>query len=238
MFKGGLAGLHVFQVHRRPKVGVLSTGDEIVEPSTQKLAPGQIRDANRAMLVAACQQAGAEVLDLGIARDTEGHVEACLDKAVSQQVDVLITTGQHYPMLTRSIRLQSISLLCSLASCIHTAFAHSLMRCGLYLCERKGCCGTYSLAVAHRRGLNGGQGFHQASLGAARQGVLWQGEDEARQAPHLCHHPAPLLQVQLLCPPHLVHLALLPGMLVDPTRARITCMHDSAYAETELTERQ
>lgn len=95
MFKGGSAVLRVLQVHRRPKVGVLSTGDEVVEPSTQKLAPGQIRDANRAMLVAACQQAGAEVLDLGIARDTEGHVEACLDKALSQQLDVLITTGQH-----------------------------------------------------------------------------------------------------------------------------------------------
>lgn len=84
----------MLQVHKRPTVGVLSTGDEVVDPSTQHLEPGQIRDANRAMLVAASQQAGAQVLDLGIARDTEGHVEACLDKAVTQQVDVLITTGQ------------------------------------------------------------------------------------------------------------------------------------------------
>ena len=80
-------------MHGRPTVAVLSTGDEVVEPSTQQLQAGQIRDANRAMLVAASQQAGARVLDLGIARDTPGHVEACLQKAISQQVDVLITTG-------------------------------------------------------------------------------------------------------------------------------------------------
>ena len=64
-----------------------------MEPATQHLQPGQIRDANRAMLVAACKLAAAEVVDLGIARDTEGHVEACLEKAIKQQVDVLITTG-------------------------------------------------------------------------------------------------------------------------------------------------
>ena len=76
-----------------PRVAVLSTGDEVVEPSRQNLKPGQIRDANRAMLVAASQQAGAKVLDLGIARDTQGQVEACLKKAIQEQVDVLVTTG-------------------------------------------------------------------------------------------------------------------------------------------------
>lgn len=81
------------QVHSTPSVAVLSTGDEVVEPTTVKLAAGQIRDANRAMLVAASQQAGAKVVDLGIARDTEGHVKACLQKAINAQVDVLLTTG-------------------------------------------------------------------------------------------------------------------------------------------------
>ena len=84
----------VLQVHRTPVVALLSTGDEVVEPSTQHLQPGQIRDANRAMLVAACKVAGAQVVDLGIARDTEGHVQACLEKAINQQVDVLVTTGE------------------------------------------------------------------------------------------------------------------------------------------------
>lgn len=77
-----------------PAIAVLSTGDEVVEPATLHLEPGQIRDANRAMLVAACKQAGAQVMDLGIARDTEGHVEACLQKAIAARVDVLVTTGE------------------------------------------------------------------------------------------------------------------------------------------------
>ena len=45
------------------------------------------------MLVAAAKQAGAHVLDLGIARDTESHVQACLEKALAAHVDILVTTG-------------------------------------------------------------------------------------------------------------------------------------------------
>lgn len=83
----------MMQVFQRPKVAVLSTGDEVVEPSTQDLGPGQIRDANRSMLLAACSSAGAEAVDLGIARDTEGDTEACFARAVDQGADVLITSG-------------------------------------------------------------------------------------------------------------------------------------------------
>lgn len=85
--------LNNVQVYRRPKVAVLSTGDEVVQPSTQILGPGQIRDANRSMMLAAASSAGAEVIDLGIARDTRGDVEACFAEAVAQEADVLITSG-------------------------------------------------------------------------------------------------------------------------------------------------
>jgi hypothetical protein len=54
---------------RQPLVGVLSTGDEVVDPSATELGPGQIRDSNRTMLLAAAAEAGARVMDLGIARD-------------------------------------------------------------------------------------------------------------------------------------------------------------------------
>ena len=49
------------QVHRQVHVAVMSTGDEVLDPATQKLGPGQIRDANRSMLLAAASQAGAQV---------------------------------------------------------------------------------------------------------------------------------------------------------------------------------
>ncbi|GLI59317.1 hypothetical protein VaNZ11_001172 [Volvox africanus] len=81
------------KVHSTPKVGVLSTGDEVVDPSTLPLGPGQIRDANRAMLLAAAARAGAEVVDLGVARDTEGHLEGCLATAIERGLDVLVTSG-------------------------------------------------------------------------------------------------------------------------------------------------
>ncbi|WIA42709.1 hypothetical protein OEZ86_008658 [Tetradesmus obliquus] len=80
-------------VHRRPRLAVLSTGDEVVAPETANLGPGQIRDCNRAMLLAAAAGAGADAIDLGIARDVEGHLEGCLDKAIAAGVDVLVTSG-------------------------------------------------------------------------------------------------------------------------------------------------
>jgi len=87
---GAVLGL---EVYRQPHVGVLSTGDEVVEPSTRELGPGQIRDANRSMLLAAAVQAGCQVTDLGVARDTEGHLAGCLQAAIDKGVDVLITSG-------------------------------------------------------------------------------------------------------------------------------------------------
>ena len=56
-------------VVRTPLVATMSTGDEVVEPDCEALGPGQIRDSNRSMLVAAVVEAGCRVLDLGIARD-------------------------------------------------------------------------------------------------------------------------------------------------------------------------
>lgn len=50
-------------------VSVLSTGDEVVEASCAVLQPGQIRDSNRSMLLAACAAAGASTRDGGIVRD-------------------------------------------------------------------------------------------------------------------------------------------------------------------------
>src|SRR5213593_4376013 len=55
-------------VHRRPRVVLLSTGDEVVEPG-QLRKPGQIYDANRFTLSGSIEQCGGEVVDLGIVPD-------------------------------------------------------------------------------------------------------------------------------------------------------------------------
>lgn len=69
-------------------------GDEVVDPcGPSPPGPGQIRDANRAMMLAAAAAAGAQTLDLGIARDVEGHLEGALEKALAAGADVLITSG-------------------------------------------------------------------------------------------------------------------------------------------------
>ncbi|GIU89014.1 MAG: hypothetical protein KatS3mg010_0113 [Acidimicrobiia bacterium] len=73
---GVLASLDVHEVtcHPRPRVGLLSTGDELVERGP--LAPGKIRDSNRPMLRAVLTEAGCEVVDYGIARDDEPEIES------------------------------------------------------------------------------------------------------------------------------------------------------------------
>src|SRR5919106_715718 len=57
-------GVDALDVHPRPRVGVMSTGDELVT-GPSPLQPGQIRDSNRPALLAAVAQAGCEPIDLG-----------------------------------------------------------------------------------------------------------------------------------------------------------------------------
>ena len=90
---GVLASLGVTEVlvHRRPRVAVLATGDELVDGDAP-LAPGQIRNSNGPMLRALVVEAGCEVLDLGIARDDEAALEATLLEAAAG-CDAIITSG-------------------------------------------------------------------------------------------------------------------------------------------------
>jgi molybdopterin molybdotransferase len=91
---GVLASLGHAQVPvvRRARVGVVSTGDELVPPGGRALSMGEIFDSNRPMLVGLVEEAGAEPVDLGIARDDEGVTERVLDDAL-QRCDAVLTTG-------------------------------------------------------------------------------------------------------------------------------------------------
>ena len=85
------AGIVDVPIFPRPKVAVLSTGDELVEPG-EPLGPGQIRDSNRAMLLAAIRAAGGEPVDLGISGDTQEALEARVHQGL-EQADILLTSG-------------------------------------------------------------------------------------------------------------------------------------------------
>jgi molybdopterin molybdotransferase len=77
-------------VRRRPRVAIVSTGDELVDV-TEKPGPGKIRNSNSYSLAAQVLDAGAEPHMLGVARDTAEHTRALLSRA--PEFDLMITTG-------------------------------------------------------------------------------------------------------------------------------------------------
>lgn len=84
-------GIATVSVYPRPRVAVLSTGDELVEPGDVP-GPGQIRDSNRAMLLAAIRAAGGEPIDLGIAGDQLDDITQRVERGL-READILITSG-------------------------------------------------------------------------------------------------------------------------------------------------
>jgi molybdopterin molybdotransferase len=85
------AGVGRLNVRKRLRVGILSTGDELLEPGRMARA-GKIYDANRPMLCAAATRWGYDVRDLGIAPDNREDIKAILDQA-AQDCDVILTSG-------------------------------------------------------------------------------------------------------------------------------------------------
>jgi len=79
-------------VYRHPVVAVLSTGDELVLPG-EEAGPGQIIASNTFGVAAIAESAGANVFDLGIARDTIEHLTACFNNALEKGTDLIVTTG-------------------------------------------------------------------------------------------------------------------------------------------------
>ena len=93
---GSLAASGVDQVEvlRKPRVGVFSTGDELVDPGTPaaQLQPGQIYDSNRLTVLSLLAQTPCELINLGRLADNEQQVLDALQDGASQ-CDVLITSG-------------------------------------------------------------------------------------------------------------------------------------------------
>ena len=84
-------GRYDVKVGKRPRVGVFSTGDELIEGS-QPLQPGQIRDSNRHTLIALAERDGFEAVDLGMIPDDEDQIEAAV-RSGAAECDALLTSG-------------------------------------------------------------------------------------------------------------------------------------------------
>jgi molybdopterin molybdotransferase len=89
---GVLASVGVEQVtvYRRPRVGVLSTGDELV--TSGSLGRGQIRNSNRPVLLALVREGGFDAVDLGIASDDEASITDAIVWGTTS-CDAVVTSG-------------------------------------------------------------------------------------------------------------------------------------------------
>jgi molybdopterin molybdotransferase len=84
-------GAAVVDAHPRPVVGVVSTGDELVDDG-RPLRPGEIRDSNRRTLLTMVEESGFEAVDLGLARDDEAEIERAFLDGV-ERCDAVLSSG-------------------------------------------------------------------------------------------------------------------------------------------------
>ena len=103
---GSLAAMGVARVRvaRKLRVGILSTGDELV-PVEETPGEGQIRDVNSAMLSALVRELGAETVSFGILKDDEQLLGRTLDKALRTCDMVLISGGSSVGMKDATCRV-------------------------------------------------------------------------------------------------------------------------------------
>lgn len=85
------AGCDHLPVHRRPRVAVLSTGSELVEPGA-RLELGQIPDSNSFLLAAAVRECGGEAIRIGVVPDVAASLRAVFEE-LDGTVDLVITSG-------------------------------------------------------------------------------------------------------------------------------------------------
>lgn len=87
------AGVVDVDVAAKPRVGIISTGDEVVPPDTTRLAEGQVRDATASALAALVTEAGGEPSPRGIVPDDADMLTKTLEQAVSECDIVVVSAG-------------------------------------------------------------------------------------------------------------------------------------------------
>jgi molybdopterin molybdotransferase len=101
-------GRHAVGVYRRPNVGIISTGDEVV-PCEADPAPGQIRDINSHTLAALVRDAGAQPVAYGIVKDRYEVLYAAFERALEENDIVLVSGGSSVG--TRDLTLDALEAL-------------------------------------------------------------------------------------------------------------------------------
>ena len=87
------AGVTDVRVHARPRVAIVSTGDEVVDPATAQLGAGQVRDATAVALAALVRDAGGEPDPRGIVPDDHDALAAVLRDALASSDVVVVSAG-------------------------------------------------------------------------------------------------------------------------------------------------
>lgn len=103
----------VLPVRRRPRIGILATGDELVAPGTEP-GPGQIVYSNVFALAALAEAEGASAVDLGVVPDRLDATIAAVRRARAAPVDVLVTAGGasvgEYDLVQQALAAEGLSL--------------------------------------------------------------------------------------------------------------------------------
>src|SRR5919108_1721874 len=87
------AGVTTVPVHARPRVVILSTGDEVVPPDTHELQPGQVRDATASALAGLVRDASGAPVAGGIVSDDPGALEKRLREGLDHTDLVVVSAG-------------------------------------------------------------------------------------------------------------------------------------------------
>ncbi len=100
-------------VHRRPRVAVLGTGDELVPPGTTP-GPAEIVYSNGFALMALARGEGADVIDLGIVPDRVDATVAAIREARAERADILLTSGGasvgDYDLVQKGLAAEGLAL--------------------------------------------------------------------------------------------------------------------------------
>jgi len=87
-----MLGIPEVEVYKKPLIALLSSGDELLEAGAP-LESGKIRDSNSYMLASLVESTGAEVLRLGIAKDTRESVQGLIEQAVMLNADMILSSA-------------------------------------------------------------------------------------------------------------------------------------------------